>query len=331
MKYSVIIPVYNAEKTLRRCVDSLLDQGSPDAEIILVNDGSKDGSAAICEEYAKNYDCVRFISQPNGGVSSARNAGLDIASGEYVLFVDSDDYVAPSYFSIIDQTVNQAQADFTQFSCRIAHVTSRPDAVHEPFRAYTREKLLPRIVDSICRKTINGPHAKVYLRKIIEEHNVRFPVGSSIGEDRVFNIVYTFFIQSYAASDAVVYFIDTGNENSLSRKRYQDLNKQFEIANEYYYEQLAAAELPESEKESYQRAINFGTCRGIYHDAKLMIADRIGWFKRQKTLLQLCRNINKKHMRYPRTRYCTLITLPVRLYLALVIDAVAQKLTRGAS
>ena len=87
MEYSVIIPVYNAEKTLKRCVDSLLEQNCSDLELILVNDGSKDSSLEICKAYQNENNCVRVIDKPNGGVSSARNAGLDAAFGQYVLFV----------------------------------------------------------------------------------------------------------------------------------------------------------------------------------------------------------------------------------------------------
>ena len=98
IRYSVIIPVFNAEKTLRRCVDSLLDQERDDIEIILVNDGSKDGSLDICNAYQRGHSCVRVIDKENGGVSSARNAGLDAAKGTCVVFVDSDDYVSISRF-----------------------------------------------------------------------------------------------------------------------------------------------------------------------------------------------------------------------------------------
>ena len=98
-RFSVIIPVYNAGKTLQHCVDSLLLQKCEDVEIILVNDGSQDGSAAICRSYAARYSAVRYLEKSNGGVSSARNAGLDAAQGRYVLFVDSDDYVPGSLFS----------------------------------------------------------------------------------------------------------------------------------------------------------------------------------------------------------------------------------------
>lgn len=94
MKYSVIIPVYNAARTLRRCLDSLVDQSFDDYELLLINDGSTDGSDAICREYANVYPCIRYFAKENGGVSSARNLGLEQAKGEYILFVDSDDWLS---------------------------------------------------------------------------------------------------------------------------------------------------------------------------------------------------------------------------------------------
>lgn len=328
MKYSVIIPVYNAEKTIRRCVDSLLEQNCADAEIILVNDGSRDGSEEICEEYARDHGNVRYIMQENGGVSAARNAGLDAAQGEYVLFVDSDDYVTQSFFSSIEQAVQTECADMIQFSNCVDNGVEVRQHIRKPMRTASREELVPYITDAICRKTINGPWAKLYRRDLIESHHVRFSVGVSVAEDRAFNIVYSLFIQSYAVSDHAVYVLNTENENSLSRKRHKDLQEQFSIAAEYLKSELAAAPIPEQEKECYRRALNFGSCRGIYHDAKLLIQSRVGWFARQKRLMQLCRKNNKKRMQYPKTRYCTKITLPVRLYLTPVIDAVAARLIK---
>lgn len=93
--YSIIVPVYNAEKTLRRCIDSILAQTYPNFELILVDDGSKDSSATIIDEYASKDSRIIPIHQPNGGVSSARNAGLDNAYGDYVVFIDADDYITP--------------------------------------------------------------------------------------------------------------------------------------------------------------------------------------------------------------------------------------------
>lgn len=94
---SVIVPVYNAEKTLRECVDSILNQEYGDIELILVDDGSKDSSPVICDEYAAKDERVKVFHKLNGGVSSARNLGLDNAHGEWVTFVDSDDYITENY------------------------------------------------------------------------------------------------------------------------------------------------------------------------------------------------------------------------------------------
>ena len=326
LKYSVIIPVYNAEKTLCRCVDSLLAEKFSNAEIILVNDGSTDRSGEICQTYAAGTENIRYVSKENGGVSTARNAGLDIASGEYVLFVDSDDYVSQDYFSIIDSICNETPADLIQFSYRDDSGNHDLDAIYSPMYVRTRNLLMPKITDAICKKTINGPVAKLYKREIIERHHLRFPVGVSVGEDRVFNIVYTFYIQSYAVTEKTVYIVNTENEHSLTRGRHNNLQHQFRITDRYFDRALAAAPLSEHEKDSYRRAANFSKCRSIYHDAKLMHQDKLTWFARQKRLGRLCDKINRKHMKYPNTRYCRLITIPVQLYLTPVIDAIAWKL-----
>lgn len=99
---SIIVPVYNAQLTLRQCVDSILEQVFENYEIILINDGSIDDSKRICEDYARKDKRIVVINQDNQGVSAARNAGLDIARGDWITFVDSDDYITPNYFNSID-------------------------------------------------------------------------------------------------------------------------------------------------------------------------------------------------------------------------------------
>ena len=101
MRFSIIIPVYNVEKYLRECLDSVLNQSLPDWEAICVNDGSKDGSATILEEFVQKDARVKVISQPNGGLSAARNTGLKAAGGEYVLFLDSDDWLEPQALAVL--------------------------------------------------------------------------------------------------------------------------------------------------------------------------------------------------------------------------------------
>lgn len=95
---TVIVPVYNVAKYLEKCVKSIQDQTYKSLEIILVDDGSTDSSGAICDKYATEDSRIRVIHKPNGGLSSARNAGLDAATGDYVGFIDSDDYIAPDFY-----------------------------------------------------------------------------------------------------------------------------------------------------------------------------------------------------------------------------------------
>ena len=98
MFFSVVVPVYNVEQYLKECVDSILSQTFKDFELILVNDGSKDSSPAICDEYAKKDDRIKVIHKPNGGLSDARNVGTAAAKGEYVIYIDSDDYVTTDMY-----------------------------------------------------------------------------------------------------------------------------------------------------------------------------------------------------------------------------------------
>ncbi len=105
-KISVIVPVYNVEQYLPRCIDSILAQTFTDFELLLIDDGSRDNSGKICDEYAEKDSRIRVFHKENGGVSSARNVGLDNTCGEYVSFIDSDDWIGPSFLPLIPQHYN---------------------------------------------------------------------------------------------------------------------------------------------------------------------------------------------------------------------------------
>ena len=328
-RFSVIVPVFNAEKTLRRCVDSLLSQIREDVEIILVNDGSGDGSAALCGQYAAQSPQIRYVPKENGGVSSARNAGLDAAKGTYVLFVDSDDYVPASLFSDVERELQDCGWDLIRFSYCVDNGKTTQEIRMRPAFCRTRAEALPGIIDDICSKALNSPWAKVYRREIIERERIRFPLGASIAEDRAFNIRYSMYVQRYRVTDQIGYFVNTENEQSLSRRQHKDLSAQFQITGEYVRQAIRQATIPETEKEAYRNAVNFGVCRSIYREAKDLYRDQAGWFARQRALWKSCRTINKQHMRYPGTKYCRRITLPVRTYQTWLIDLIARRLLRG--
>lgn len=107
---SVIVPIYNVEKYLARCVDSIVNQTYKDFELILVDDGSPDNSGKICDEYAKKDSRIKVVHKKNGGLSDARNAGMAVATGEYISFIDSDDYVSDDFFECLLDVMNKKTA-----------------------------------------------------------------------------------------------------------------------------------------------------------------------------------------------------------------------------
>ena len=117
-KISIIVPVYNVEQYLAECIESIKDQSLTDIEIILVDDGSPDNSGAICDDYALKDDRIKVIHKKNGGLSSARNAGLEVAIGEYIGFVDSDDWVDGEMYEVLYKNAVENQAEIA--ACNIA-------------------------------------------------------------------------------------------------------------------------------------------------------------------------------------------------------------------
>ncbi len=182
-KLSVIVPVYNAEKTLSRCVDSILSQTYHDFTLILVDDGSQDGSGKICDGYAEKDSRIKVIHKENGGVSSARNAGLAISAGEYITFLDADDTVPNDYLSCLYDCITANRADIAV--CDVAFIRNGTEAMRfscsEPIISgkTALEKLL-------SRKEINsGPCAKLFRAELIGEE--RFPPMRAY-EDMIFNL-----------------------------------------------------------------------------------------------------------------------------------------------
>ena len=177
---SIIVPVYNAEKTLGKCVNSLLAQTHRDLEIILVNDGSKDNSLAMCLEFAEKDERIRIVDKPNGGVSSARNAGLDAATGEYIMFCDSDDWVEPDWCSTL--YANRQENGLT--ICLI----DDPSAEAEIYPVET--ELVDRKMYMHRPSMMCAIYNKLFLKSIIDRNHLRFAKELSLGEDFCFCMAY---------------------------------------------------------------------------------------------------------------------------------------------
>ena len=156
---SIIIPVYNAEKYLVKCLDSVVNQTYRNLEIILVDDGSTDKSPEICEEYAKKDNRIKLLHKENGGVSSARNAGLSMISGEYIAWVDSDDYVAPDYIEYMYILLSEYNADIS----RCKYIWALPNNINLTNQSLKIRE--PRVIDN--KKDIMNIFISFSLQNII--------------------------------------------------------------------------------------------------------------------------------------------------------------------
>ena len=168
MKVSVIVPVYNTEKYLRKCLDSLVNQDFSDYEIVIVNDGSTDNSESIIKEYVSKYDFIKSFTKENGGLSSARNYGIDKASGNYLAFVDSDDYVESNYLKELYESITKNKSDIAV--CEFSYVYSDGNVI----RSYSN---LNYTDDSLKKYLLTPPMAPIRLFKKELFEKIKFKEG----------------------------------------------------------------------------------------------------------------------------------------------------------
>ncbi|MGM9589474.1 MAG: glycosyltransferase [Faecousia sp.] len=190
-KLSFILPIYKVEAYLSQCVDSILSQATPACEIILVDDGSPDGCGAICDAYARDNSDIKVIHKPNGGLSDARNAGFAQATGTYVLFVDSDDYLE-------DGAVAQLLSWIDSTDCDVAFLRSRkvyPDGTWEPMgEGLIRERILGKPREEVLRFLVTRPKfpasawGKIYRRAFLLEHGFQYPCDRRLSEDLMYSL-----------------------------------------------------------------------------------------------------------------------------------------------
>lgn len=227
IKYSVIIPVYNAEKTIERCLNSLLIQQREDVEIIVIDDGSKDRSREIIQLYAEKHTGIILISQDNSGVSTTRNRGIEKARGIYILFVDSDDFVSKDYFSILDRVGDQSDADLIMFSQNTIGGKTVDEA--ELYRRLENsDALVEKMKLLLTTRKIMSPWNKRFKKDIILKNNLRFIKEFQTGEDFNFCLEYTLYCKTIKAIYKNIYNVDISDNNSLSRKYRKNLDAQIE-------------------------------------------------------------------------------------------------------
>lgn len=202
---SVIVPVYNAEKTLRQCVDSILGQDYGDFELLLIDDGSKDDSSSICDEYAAKDLRVKVFHKTNGGVSSARNIGIDNAQGEWITFIDADDYITEFFFDGIGEHAEDFLIKRYKKFDNTGIIAGRD--VEELLKIPGFSNFINRYVtDSLLR----CPWAKFYKWSLIG--NLRFLTDMKIGEDAWFVFKYLAKCRSFAVLPKGEYMVRLAEE-----------------------------------------------------------------------------------------------------------------------
>lgn len=214
---SIIIPVYNVERYLHKCINSVLCQTYKNIELILVDDGSTDHSGKICDEYSNGYTNVSVVHQKNAGVSSARNKGLDIAKGDYVFFLDSDDFLE---LNAIEKLILNGEADFIISKgyqiTQNAKITIDNNIIKSEIIKMSsyKEKIFTGMLNG---RIMPGPFAKMYRRSVLEKNHLRFNESIDFGEDAIFNFLFCNCATSFSNVNEYTYnYVD--NANSITRK-----------------------------------------------------------------------------------------------------------------
>ena len=204
---SIIVPVYNAEQYLRRCVDSILNQEYTDFELFLVNDGSTDSSGDICEEYGDKDHRVIVIQKENTGVSDSRNRALDRARGKYLQFLDSDDWITPDATRLFVRAAEEYGCDMVISDFyRVVGERLSPKGDIEEEGVLTREEFAAHMMENPADFYYGVLWNKLYRRDIVEEHNLRMDTDISWCEDFMFNLEYIRYAKVFYALHAPIYY-----------------------------------------------------------------------------------------------------------------------------
>ena len=243
---TVVIPVYNVEKYLKRCVESVIAQDWKKYEILLVDDGSTDHSPQICDNYVKTYDFISVIHKENGGLSEARNTGLSQAKGEYVYFPDSDDWIEPDTFIALSEALESQKFDIISFNREF--VKSEEDAIVSDSVVTIVFEGKDAFVEMLKHSYITGfANDKIYRKSLFMDHDILFPKGKYY-EDLGTN--YKLFLSAkkvYATNQKYYhYLIDNPDSitQSWNEKKFIDM---FGFYKEVFYSDFVRSQLNQEE------------------------------------------------------------------------------------
>lgn len=243
-KVSIIIPVYNVDYCLKECLDSVITQTYKNIEIILIDDGSSDDSGKICDEYATKDKRIKVIHNSNHGVSYSGNVGINISTGKYILFIDSDDVVDKNYVLFLTEPIKYD--DYDLILCNMYHVYKKKNR-NKIISVEINKKLVGNLkYDYFYLKDLMPyPVLKLYKISIIKKYNIFFKEGINLAEDQLFNYRYLRFVTKYKFVNKHLYYyihreimslsdyltVKNFNDYILKLKKEKEFFREMEILN----------------------------------------------------------------------------------------------------
>ena len=241
-KISVIIPVYNAERTIERCIDSVLAQTHEEIEVICVVDGAEDESANILYSYAERDARIKVVEQAGSGPATARNAGLDAAVGDFIGFVDADDYIDPAMYARLLKAMEGVEL------ANCGHISFFADGTEKVFSTGLRGTYIVRDADALGLLITSAPDFiwdKLFDARIIREKDIRFPDGRVYGEDSVFLVKYMNHVKKAFFAIEPLYYYNAHSEGSITNTisdKWYDIFENLKDILYYYRENLSGHE-----------------------------------------------------------------------------------------
>lgn len=214
IKISFIVPCYNVERYVEKCITSIAEQTIKEIEIIPIDDGSPDGTGAILDTLAAKDDRIKVIHKKNGGVSAARNSALEVATGEYVVFVDGDDYIAPDYAAYMLMMTQKDDADFVLTKNWFTR-EGQSQVEHDTIETITPLQATALL---LSLRVIVGSHNKMYRRSFLEKNKLRFSTSLFYGEGLNFIIKAAQLASRVTTGERMVYYYRRNNEISATTK-----------------------------------------------------------------------------------------------------------------
>lgn len=232
---SVIIPIYNCEKYIDKCLSSFLDSNNENFEIILINDGSTDKSLSICKKYSKTDKRIKLFSFSNSGPSVARNKGIEKANGKYIFFCDGDDYVSTEEFKNV--LIQLEEKDYDLYIFNSCYEGSKEGKYIEDDIGFQDDSDIDELHKYMYAIRISAPWKKIYCTKVLKEHNVLFPENRIIHEDLIQTINYMYNLKNVLILKQRMYY-HRYSDNSLSKhtsfSMFSDLKKSYEELEKFY-------------------------------------------------------------------------------------------------